>query len=86
VVLSRSKYSDDDNTRTWIPMVRYELIMPHLSQDEYTDIFLQLESLTCFLKEWFIPFEAECTIAIQWHNAPVNTPTGRLLDYNTRLA
>lgn len=86
VIFSRHKYSDTDNTRTWMPMVKYEVIMPHLTQDEYIQLTRQIEPLTRFIKEWFIPLEAECLIVVRWHDTVQETPVGHLLDYNTRLA
>ena len=86
VTFSRGKYSHTDNTRRWVPMVKYELIMPELNQEQYLRLSEQLEPLAEFIKEWFVPFEAESFISIKWHDALPDAPTGQLLDYNTRLA
>ena len=85
VTFSRGKYSHTDNSRRWMPMVKYELIIHELSQEQYIRLSEQLEPLADFIKEWFIPFEAECFISIKWHDALPNAPTGQLLNYNTHL-
>ena len=85
VNFSRGKYSHTDNTSQWVPMVKYELIMPELTQEQYYQLSAQLQPLIDFIKEWFVPFEAECFIAIKWHEAAPDAPTGQLLNYNTHL-
>lgn len=85
VIFSRGRFSHLDSTRQWVPMVKYELILPELTQAQYLQLSEQLNPLSDFIREWFVPFEAECIIAIKWHNAAPDAPTGRILDYNTSL-
>ena len=86
VNLRRRCYSESDSTRCWLPMIDYELIIPDLTQQDYEQLMLELTPVEQFIREWLLPFEAQCSITIRWHDAAPDTPTGRLLDYNTRLA
>lgn len=80
------RYSDTDTTVCRLPMLTYELIIPELTQSGYERRSAELEPLSRFIREWLIPAEVKCMISIRWHDAPTDTPTGHLLDYNTRVA
>ena len=77
------RYSDTDSTVSWLPMVTFELFIPHLTQQDYQRTNEELEPLRLFLQEWLLPAEVRCLITIRWQDAPADAP--HLLDYNTRL-
>jgi len=77
------RYSETDNTRCWLPMVRYELIMPDLTPEQYNSLTDDLRPLCAFIGEWLLPMETKCFMQIKWKDAELSaTP---VLDYNTRL-
>jgi len=83
VQLTIGRHGQTDNTRSWLPMVRYELIMPDLSTEEYNRLMDDVRPLCDFVSEWLIPMETKCFIEIKWKNAGLAaTP---VLDYNTCL-
>ena len=85
VTLQRGRYSDTDNTRSWLPMVRYELLVDHLTTAEYDRQCKDLEPLIDFLQEWFIPFDVKCLVGIKWHHQPQAVSSNLVLDYNTEF-
>jgi hypothetical protein len=66
-------------------MVRYELLIPSLSKDEYQEKDAELKPLKDFLQEWFIPVEVWCQIDIKEHDVQQQTNTRLILGYNTEL-
>ncbi len=80
-----SRYSDTDQTRSWIPEIRYELLIEGLTPETYDETAAQLEELRQFLQEWFFPFDAHCVMNIKWHHQSWNDSDHWLLDYNTEL-
>lgn len=85
VEMTRGRYSHKDTTRSWLPVVRYKLLIPGLTAEEYKKQKEEMVPLIAFLKEWFIPFDVRCEIDIKEHFQPQN-PDGRLiLNYNTEL-
>lgn len=83
VQLTIGRYGQTDNTRSWIPCIRYELIMPDLSTEEYNRLMDDIRPLNAFISEWFMPMEAICVLLPKWKDADLSaTP---VLDYNTRL-
>ena len=85
VEMTKGRYSHQDTTRNWLPVVRYKLLIPGLTAEEFKKIKVDLVPLGDFLKEWFVPFEVRCEIDVKEHSQPQN-PDGRLtLNYNTEL-
>jgi len=83
VQLTIGRYSETDNTRCWLPMVRYELSMPELTAEQYNSLMDELRPLCDFVYEWFMPVETKCLMDIKWKNADLSAAP--VLDYNTRL-
>ena len=83
VQLTIGRYSETDNTRSWLPMARYEMIMPDLSAEEYNRLMKDVRPLNEFVCEWFMPMEAKCFIDIRWKD--INLPEEPVLNYNTHL-
>ena len=82
VRLVTGRHSHTDTTRRWVPLIRMEVEMKHLSQEAYLRQCEELQPVGAFIREWFIPFEAEFQLEI--HQSP--TPDGvQLLDYDTVL-
>lgn len=85
VKIIEGRYSQTDTTRQWLPQVRYELLIPGLTPEEYREKNMALEPLRQFLSEWFIPVEVKCEIVIKEHGSQLQTNTRRTLGYNTEL-
>ena len=85
VNMTKSRYSHSDSTLTWLPMVRYELIIPDLTPEEYQEKDKEIEPLREFLREWMIPFEVWCQIVIKEFDVPQQTNTRLTLGYNTEV-
>ncbi len=85
VNMTKGRYSHTDTTRHWLPMIRYELLIPGLSAEEYRQKTDALEPLREFLSEWFVPIEVWCEIVIREHGVQQQTNTRLTLGYNTEL-
>ena len=85
VTCTIGRYSDTDQTRSWIPQVAYELEIEGLNQESYVKLGDDLEQLRQFMQEWFFPFDVQCIMAIKWHHQDINDTDQWLLDYNTEL-
>ena len=80
------RFSDWDSTRCWLPEVRYRLLIPGLTSEEYLRRTEELQPLAAFIREWFIPFEVSCRIGIKEHrDYPVEGGRSLTLDYNTEV-
>ena len=85
VKLYGRRYSDTDNTRQWLPGIRYELLMPGLSAEEVQGLYRDIQPLSDFLTEWFLPAELHLEIVIRHYSAEHRTDRALTLDYNTEL-
>ncbi len=81
----RGRYSESDTTICWLPSIKYELLIPELSADEYQERNESLLPLTCFIKEWFIPFDVHCDMVIKEHLPDQHIGERLILNYNTDL-
>lgn len=79
------RYSEEDTSVNWLPRVRYILLIPGLSNDEYRQKSMELQPLREFIQEWFIPFEVICEISIKEHHYQPKEKASLTLDYNTEL-
>ena len=86
VNMSTGRYSHSDTTRSWLPMVRYELIIPGLTPEEFKEKDKDLEPLREFLREWLIPVEVWCQVVIKEYDVPQQTNTRLTLGYNTEVS
>lgn len=85
VIMTQGRYSESDSTRCWMPMVRYDLIMPGLDAETYKARSAELEPLANFIREWFIPAEVYCQIKIKEYGQPQRTNMRLTLNYNTEV-
>ena len=83
VQLTIGRYSETDNTRSWLPSARYEMIMPELTTEQYNSLMDDVRPLNEFVCEWFMPMEAKCFIDIKWKD--IDLPQTPVLNYNTHL-
>ena len=79
------RYSDTDDTRQWLPVIRYELNIPGLSSQEFQALYRDVQPLTAFLSEWFVPMEVRLEIVIKQHQAQSQVDRQLTLDYNAQL-
>ena len=79
------RYSQTDTTLRWLPRVRYELLIPGLSPEEFRTLNAKVQPLREFICEWFIPFEVKCDILIKEHHSEQQVNTRLTLDYNMEL-
>jgi hypothetical protein len=83
VNMETGRYSHTDNTRRWLPMVRYDMLIPGLTAEEYKRKNDELEPLRNFIAEWFMPMEVMCLMLIKEYGVPQLTDSRLVLDYNT---
>ena len=79
------RWSQVDSTLCWLPVLRFELLIPGLSAQAYRDLSQQLQPLTDFLAEWFMPMDLRLEIVIKQHGEPRQLDSQWTLDYNTEL-
>ena len=79
------RYSQTDSTLCWLPVMRYELLIPGLSAQDYRNLAEQLNPLTDFLSEWFVPADVRLEILVKQHGEPRQLDSQWTLDYNTEL-
>lgn len=79
------RYSQEDSTRCWIPLVRFELLKEGLDAREYQSLRKDLEPLAAFLEEWFMPVEVRLELAVKQHGKTPQLGEALTLDYNTEL-
>lgn len=85
VEMSTGRYSETDNSRYWLAWIKYDLLIPNLSQEKYQELSLQMKELEAFISQWFMPFDTKCSIRIKHHQQPFQTDGNLILDYNTEL-
>lgn len=83
VNMTIGKYSDTDNTRLWMPQVKYHLLMNGLDSEEYSTANAEILPLRQFIIEWFIPFDIKCDIQIKQYDKPFTLNEDLVLNYNT---
>ena len=84
--LVTGRYSMKGNTRKWLPLVRFNVLVPNLSHEQYTEFSQKLRPLEEFLREWFVPAEAHCVLEVRQHGAPQELGESLMLDYNVEPA
>ena len=85
VTMQERRYSETDSTAQWLPVVRYELLVPGLSGQEFQAMNREIEPLTAFLSEWFMPMEVRLEILVKQHSVSPQVNRELTLDYNTEL-
>ena len=85
VEIITGRYSEKDNTRYWLPWLRYDLLISNLTNMEYNELHRDILALEQFINEWFMPFDVKCNLRIKQHNHPCKLEENLTLDYNTEL-
>lgn len=85
VKMHLARYSHTDTSKSWLPFVKYELLIPGLTAPEYRKRSEDLQPLADFLREWMLPCEVHCEICIKEHGAGKSLDERFTLDYNTEL-
>lgn len=83
VTLETGRFSHTDNTRRWLPMVHYMLLMPGLTAQEYLQKNEELIPLKNFIQEWLMPVEVVFQMQVKEYGVPQQTDTRLVLNYNT---
>ncbi len=85
VRLVEGRYSQTESTRAWIPVVRYELLIPDLSPEEFRTLQADILPLRDFLAEWYFPADVRLELLVKHHKADAGLNGELILDYNTEL-
>ncbi len=85
VEMTMGRYSHTDSSVNWLPRVRYSLLIPDLSPEQYREMTADMQPLCDFIQEWLIPFEVVCEIRIKEHRNRKDENVRLTLDYNTEL-
>ena len=85
VLMTCGRYSGTDNTVSWLPMVRYTLIVPALDAEGYSKKEQEIRPFCNFLLEWFIPVDVKCIFSIRQSKCSCHAPESLVLDYNIDL-
>lgn len=85
VLCNQGRYSHTDNTRSWISLMQYELLIDDLTSEQYNALRADIKPLAQFITEWFIPADVYCEISIKWHQQQPLTGENLTLDYNSEL-
>ena len=85
VDMTEGRYSESDSTVRWVPMIRYDLLIPDLNAETYRSMSAELKPFADFLREWLMPAEVICQVNIKEHGLAQQTNTRLTLDYNTEL-
>lgn len=88
VELIQRRWTCEDSADSWLPLIRYNLIIPELDKKSYSEFMEQLRPFVDFLSEWMFPLEAKCVVRPIFHGLRPTPGQGpvHLLDYNVELA
>lgn len=81
--LGRDTWSD--KIEYSLPLVSYQIIIPHLENEEFNLLKKELDPLCDFIEEWLIPFDTRCIIEIKYHDQALSLGNNLTLGYNTEL-
>lgn len=85
VEMTTGRYSEVDNTRYWLPWLRYDLLIDNLTNEEYKELYANIKTLEQFLCKWFIPFDTKCSLRIKQHGVSCDLEDNLTLNYNTEF-
>ncbi len=85
VEMTTGRYSEKDNTRYWLPWLKYDLLIDNLTNEEYKKLYGNVKELEQFLCKWFIPFDTKCNLRIKQHGQPCDLEANLTLNYNTEF-
>lgn len=86
VEMQTSRYGDEDDTRHWLPWLRYNIYVDHLSSEQYRALQPQVQELEAFVQEWYMPFDIKCSLRIKHHPDTFPLDHQLTLDYNTMVS
>lgn len=76
------RWSEDDTTRCWLPMVKYSVVRDGLRQADFQRLYDQLKELQAFVADYWMPVETVLRIELITHEKPVDSV---ILDYSAEL-
>lgn len=82
VEMSLGRWSEKDNTKAWLPYVRYTVICDGLTQNDFVREYGNLKELEAFVMEHWMPAETVMKIDLITHNVNSN---GMMLNYSAEL-
>ncbi len=85
VEMNTGRYSEKDDTRCWLPWLKYDLLIDDLTTPQYNLLRKDMLELEQFINEWFMPFDVKCSLRIKQHGYPCKVEEDLTLDYNTEL-
>ncbi len=85
VEMTTGRYSEKDNTRYWMPWVKYDLLIDNLTNEEYKELHGNVRALEMFICKWFIPFDTKCNLRIKQHGKLCELKANLTLNYNTEF-
>lgn len=85
VEMTTGRYSEKDDTRCWLPWLKYDLLIDDLTTPQYNLLRKDMLELEQFINEWFMPFDVKCSLRIKQHGYPCKVEENLTLDYNTEL-
>lgn len=85
VEMNTDRYSEKDDTRCWLPWLKYDLLIDDLTTPQYNLLRKDMLELEHFINEWFMPFDVKCSLRIKQHGYPCKVEENLTLDYNTEL-
>ncbi len=85
VEMNTGRYSEKDDTRCWLPWLKYDLLIDDLTTTQYNLLRKDMLELEHFINEWFMPFDVKCSLRIKQHGYPCKVEEDLTLDYNTEL-
>lgn len=85
VEMHTGRYSEKDDTRCWLPWLKYDLLIEDLTNPQYNLLCQDIMELELFVNEWFMPFDVKCSLRIKQHAYPCKVEENLTLDYNTEL-
>jgi len=85
VEMKRGRFSGTDNSLNWLPLVRYDLLVPSLDAEGYKGKMAEITPFFNFLLEWFIPVDIMCRFGIKTGKKSFGSEIGMVLDYNVGI-
>ena len=86
VEMTTGRYTWDEGNGYSQPAVSYHLLVPDLTTEAYNELKQAIDPFADFIREWFIPFDTHCTIAVKHHGRPFVLGNALTLDYNTETS
>lgn len=80
VKMKQTAWSDTDNSRHWMPKVRYDVMIDGLTPELYRQEMDKLQPLAEMITDRFLPFDMVVEIGIKGDNK-----NRKVMNYNTRI-